>query len=71
MKLTAIIEQEDDGYVSKCPELGIASQGDSVEDARENLKEALELFFDVAPEEEIQRRLCSKSVITQVEVKVG
>ncbi len=71
MKLTAIIEREDDGYVSKCPELGIASQGDSVEDARENLKEALELFFDVAPEEEIQRRLCSKSVITQVEVKVG
>ncbi len=71
MKLTAIIEREDDGYVSKCPELGIASQGDSVEDARENLKEALELFFDVASEEEIQRRLCSKSVITQVEVKVG
>ncbi len=71
MKLTAIIEQEDDGYVSKCHELGIASQGDSVEDARENLKEALELFFEVAPKEEIQRRLDRKSVITEVEVNVG
>ncbi len=71
MKLTAIIEQEDDGYVSKCPELGIASQGNSVEDARENLKEALGLFFEVASEEEIQRRLHGKSIIAQVEVKVG
>ncbi len=71
MKFTAIIEQEDEGYVSKCPELGIASQGDSVEDARENLKEALELFFEVAPKEEIERRFHRKSVITEVEVNIG
>lgn len=45
MRLTAIIEREQDGYVSLCPELDIASQGDSVERARENLREALELFF--------------------------
>lgn len=47
-KLTAIIEREGDGYVSLCPELDIASQGNTVEQARENLKEALELFFETA-----------------------
>jgi predicted RNase H-like HicB family nuclease len=56
MKLTAIIEREDKGYVSLCPELDIASQGDSVEQARDNLKEALELFFETASPEEIQQR---------------
>jgi len=45
-QLTAIIEREDDGYVSLCPELDIASQGDSIESARENLREALELFLN-------------------------
>ena len=44
MKLTAIIEREGDGYVSLCPELDIASQGDRVEQARDNLREALGLF---------------------------
>ncbi len=56
-QLTAIIEREDDGYVSFCPELDIASQGDSIEDARNNLKEALELFFETASPNEIQQRL--------------
>lgn len=45
-QLTAIIEREGDGYVSLCPELDIASQGDSIEQARENLREALQLFFE-------------------------
>src|SRR4029077_12454717 len=40
--LTAIIEREDNSYVALCPELDIASQGDSVESARANLREALE-----------------------------
>ncbi len=56
MKLTAIIEREGDGYVSLCPELDIASQGDSVEQARDNLREALELFFETASAEEIKHR---------------
>jgi predicted RNase H-like HicB family nuclease len=50
---TAIIEREGDGYVSLCPELDIASQGDTVEEARSNLAEALELFFEVANPSEI------------------
>ena len=69
--LTAIIEREGDGYVSLCPQLDIASQGDSVEDARENLRVALELFFECASEEEVARRLANEIYVTQVEVAVG
>ena len=47
-ELTAIIEREGDGYVALCPEVDAASQGDSVEEARANLIEALELFFETA-----------------------
>ena len=54
-QLTAIIER--DGYVALCPELDIASQGTTVAGARENLKEALELFFEMASDTEIQHRL--------------
>ena len=44
-QLTAIIEREEDWYVSLCPELDIASQGKTIEEARDNLAEAVELFF--------------------------
>jgi predicted RNase H-like HicB family nuclease len=70
-KLTAIIEREGNGYVSLCPELDIASQGDTVEQARDNLKEALELFFETASAEEIGQRLHGDVFVTQVEVAVG
>jgi predicted RNase H-like HicB family nuclease len=56
-QLTAIIEREGNGYVSLCPELDIASQGDTVEESRKNLAQALELFFEHASESEI-RALC-------------
>jgi predicted RNase H-like HicB family nuclease len=69
--LTAIIEREGDGYVPLCPELDIASQGDSVQDARDNLKEALQLFFECAPPEEIARRMRDEIYITRLEVPVG
>lgn len=70
-RLTALIEREGDGYVALCPELDIASQGDSIEQARENLREALELFFEVASAEEIDRRFSDDMFVTQVEVAVG
>lgn len=70
-RLTALIEREGDGYVALCPELDIASQGDSIEQARDNLRAALELFFEVASAEEIDRRLCGEVFVTQVEVAVG
>ena len=70
-KLTAIIEAEGNGYVALCPELDIASQGNSVEEARENLQEALELFFETASPEELAQRLHGEVYVTQVEVAVG
>ena len=70
-QFTAIIEWDTDGYVSLCPELDIASQGDTVEEARENLAEALELFFEMASPEEIQTRMLPNVFITQVTVPVG
>ena len=54
--LTAVVEREGNGYVSLCPELDVASQGDSVEEATANLKEAVELFLECASTEEIQER---------------
>ena len=56
-KLTAIIEREGDGFVALCPELDVASQGDTVDEARKNLQEALELFSETASPEEIKERL--------------
>jgi predicted RNase H-like HicB family nuclease len=70
-QLTAIIEREDDAYVALCPELDIASQGESVEAARANLIEALELFFESAAPSEITRRLHTEVFVTRVEVAVG
>ena len=70
-QLTAIIEREGDGYVSLCPELDIASQGETIEDARNNLREAIELFFKTASKDEIQTRLHEEVYVTRVEVAVG
>lgn len=57
LQLMGIIEREDDGYVALCPELDIASQGNTVEEARHNLIEALELFFETADPNEVESRL--------------
>lgn len=70
-QLTAIIEREGGGYVSLCPEFDIVSQGDTIEQARENLREALELFFETASPEEIQQRLHEEVYVTRVEIAVG
>jgi predicted RNase H-like HicB family nuclease len=69
--LTAIIQAEGDGFVSLCPELDIASQGDSIETAKENLREALELFFESASPAEVEQRLIGDVFVTQVEVPIG
>lgn len=70
-QLTAIIEREGDGYVGLCPELDIASQGDTIEIARSNLREAVELFFETADPTEIERRRHSEVFVTRLEVEVG
>jgi predicted RNase H-like HicB family nuclease len=70
-QLTAIIGREGDGYVSLCPELDIASQGDTVEQARDNLLEALELFFEVADASEVEDRLQREVFVTRLEIATG
>lgn len=70
-ELTAIIEREGDGYVALCPELDVASQGSTVEEARANLIEALELFVETADVSEIQRRLSGEVYVTRLEVAFG
>ncbi|AFY87741.1 MAG: hypothetical protein CLLPBCKN_004661 [Chroococcidiopsis cubana SAG 39.79] len=70
-QFTGIIEREENGYVSLCPELDIASQGSTVEEARNNLIEALELFFETAEPTEIETRLHGEVFITRLEVAIG
>jgi predicted RNase H-like HicB family nuclease len=55
-QVTAIIEREGTGYVALCPELDVASQGATIKEARGNLREALELFFETASPEEVRAR---------------
>lgn len=70
-QMTAIIEREDDGFVALCPELDIASQGDSIEEARANLIEALTLFFETASPSEVSQRFQNEVFVTRVEVPFG
>ena len=70
-QLTAIIEREGDAFVALCPEVDIASQGGTVDEARTNLREALELFFETASQTEIDERFHGEVYVTQVEVPIG
>ena len=56
-KLTAVIEKDGKWYVATCPELGVASQGRTNEEAELMLQEAVELLLEDADEAEIRRRL--------------
>ncbi len=68
---TAIIEKENDGYAALCPELDVVSQGNTVEEAKINLQEAIELFFEHASKDEIESRLKNDVFITNMQIAVG
>jgi len=70
-QLTAIIERDGSWWSAFCPQLDIASQGETIEEARQNLREAIELFFETASPEEVQTRLQPELYVTQLEVTVG
>ncbi len=70
-QLTAIVEREGDGYVALCPQVDVASQGLTVAEARDNLAEALTLFFETASASEIDQRLRGEIYVTQIEVAIG
>jgi predicted RNase H-like HicB family nuclease len=66
LQLTAVIEREGDGYVATCQELGVVSQGSTVEEARLNLVEAVEGFFEVASPSEIRRKLKKETYVMPI-----
>ena len=70
-RFTAMIYREADGFVAICPELDVASQGDSVEEASSNLREAVELFIEAADASEIEGRLKGELYVTALEVRAG
>ncbi len=70
-QFTAVIERDGDGYAALCPELDVASQGDTVDQARSNLREAVELFLECAAPEEIRGRLHNEVYVTRLEVAVA
>ncbi len=66
LQLTAIIEPEGDGYVATCPEVDVVSQGQTVEEARRNLIEAVEGFFEAASPSEIRHRLKTQTYVLPI-----
>jgi len=66
MTLTAVIEREGEGYVATCPEIDVVSQGDTVEQARLNLVEAVEGFLEAASPSEIRRRLKKETYVMPI-----
>ncbi len=63
LNLTAVLHKEDDVYVAECPEVGTVSQGETIEKALENLKEATELYLEEFPLESK-----GKTLMTTIEV---
>lgn len=66
-KLTGVIEREDDWFVATCPELGVASQGRTIKEAEQMIKEAVDLLLEEADEKEIERRLNRGVKVTALE----
>lgn len=62
--LTAILYWEEDVYVAECPEVGTASQGETIEEALTNLKEATELYLEEFPLPETSRRIITTFEVT-------
>jgi len=71
MSFTAIVERDGDGYMALCPELDVASQGSTVEEATANLREAVKLFIECADPSEVEERLRGEIFITRFDVAHG
>lgn len=68
--LSVVIEREDDVYVATCPELSIASHGDTVEQARIHLREAIEGWLESASQAEINESIPSEVIVETMELAV-
>ena len=67
-KITVHITKDGDSYVSHCLDYDIASQGHTKQEARENIKEAVALFLEVASRDEVKRRLDNRGHFEQLSV---
>ncbi len=71
-KINVVIEKDEYGYYAYCPELeGCQTQGDSVEEVLENIKEAIDLYLETLSKDEIKAFLSKEILTTSLEVKVG
>jgi len=71
-KVSIVIEKDEHGYYAYCPELeGCQSQGDSLEEVMANIKEAIELYLETLPKDEIKESLSKEILTTAVEVQVA
>ena len=68
MSLTAILYWEDDVYVAECPEVGTASQGETINEAIANLQEATELYLEEFPQAQTTRRLITTFEVNHAQV---
>lgn len=70
-KVGIVIEKDDFGYYAYCPELeGCQTQGDSFEEVMDNIREAIELYLETLPEEEIKASLSKEILTTSLEVRL-
>mgnify|MGYP000875873131 CR=1 FL=1 len=71
-RVTVMLERNEDGIYVWCPELkGCQSQGDTVEEALENIQEAIELYLEVLNVDQRQELLGKQILATSVEVNVA
>ncbi len=71
-KVSVVIEKDSDGYYAYCPGLkGCQTQGDSLEEVKNNIQEAVELYVETLPAEEKQRLLSQEILTITLEVKVA
>jgi len=71
-KVSVVIEKDEYGYYAYCPELeGCQTQGDSLEETINNMKEAIELYLETMSDDEIKEALSREILTTTIEVKVA
>jgi len=71
-KTSVVIEKDEYGYYAYCPELsGCQTQGDSIEEVLINIKEAVELYLETMPKDEIMASLSKEILTTSLEVQVA
>ena len=71
-KVSIVIEKNESGYYAFCPELeGCQTQAESLDEVMVNIKEAIELYLETLPDEEITACLSKEIFTTSLEVQVG